>query len=303
MSAGSFVQLSHSVCPLFFFFLSACTDTLLSSVSFCIAGAERNFTSALGPLSPASTPPIRVTESFPALVLKKVVEGGGSGDAVNCAPAKLGAIAAECRVGGPMPPAHCNTDPVSNTVTLNCKPGTGTITNITYATYGAVEGSCATGFSTAGCHSPETLGIVQALCIGKTSCALNASVQAAAHGSDPCPGKVKKLAIAATGCEAEAPHAPPAPPAPAPAPAPPPRWVVDFGQNVNGWVTLTLPAGHGLPSGTMIRIEHGEITYVESQLITSLPFFKMVLKHLDLRWGFHPAPSGAAGEKHVSNPV
>ena len=42
------------------------------------------------------------------------------------------------------------------------------------------------------------------------------------------------------------------------------RWVVDFGQNVNGVVSLTLPAGHGLGTGTQIRVEHGEITYADT---------------------------------------
>lgn len=74
------------------------------------------------------------------------------------------------------------------------------------------------------------------------------------------PVQAKRLAVTATGCEAQVPA-----PAPTPAPAPlgPARWVVDFGQNVNGFVTLTLPAGHGLPAGTAIRIEHGEITYAD----------------------------------------
>ena len=79
-------------------------------------GAERNITSALGPLSPAMTPPIRITESFPALVLTKLSGsggGGGSGTAANCAPSKLAAMADECRGFGPTPPARCEgADPV-----------------------------------------------------------------------------------------------------------------------------------------------------------------------------------------------
>merc|ERR1711969_258522 len=83
-----------------------------------------------------------------------------------------------------------------------------------------------------------------------------------AAGKDPCPGKAKTLAVEATGCEAAAPHSPSPSPSPAPSPADTPnRWVFDFGQNVNGFVTLTLAEGHGLPAGTNIRLEHGEITH------------------------------------------
>ena len=36
-------------------------------------------------------------------------------------------------------------------------------------------------------------------------------------------------------------------------------WVADFGQNMGGMVTLTLPPNHGIPKGTVLRIEHGEV--------------------------------------------
>ena len=36
-------------------------------------------------------------------------------------------------------------------------------------------------------------------------------------------------------------------------------YVFDFGQNMGGMVRLSLPARHGLPSGTQLRIEHAEI--------------------------------------------
>lgn len=42
------------------------------------------------------------------------------------------------------------------------------------------------------------------------------------------------------------------------------RWIFDFGQNVAGFVTLSLRAGHGLPEGTAIRLEHGEIIHGDS---------------------------------------
>lgn len=36
-------------------------------------------------------------------------------------------------------------------------------------------------------------------------------------------------------------------------------WIADFGQNMGGMVTLTLPPNHGIPKGTVLRIEHGEV--------------------------------------------
>lgn len=36
-------------------------------------------------------------------------------------------------------------------------------------------------------------------------------------------------------------------------------WIADFGQNMGGMVTLTLPPQHGIPKGTVLRIEHGEV--------------------------------------------
>ena len=43
-----------------------------------------------------------------------------------------------------------------------------------------------------------------------------------------------------------------------------PSYVFDFGQNMAGMVTLQLPAGHGIPAGTTLRIEHAEIVQGKS---------------------------------------
>lgn len=213
---------------------------------------------AIGLLSPASTPPIRVTESFPVARLYKASRSGEEGE--NCAPAKLAAIADECRDGGPMPPVRCD-GTARTAITLQCRPGSGTIDRIDFAAFGQVTGGCGVGFSIAGCHANGTAAIVTKLCVGKTTCSIDASVASAGGGTDPCPGKVKKLAVVATGCDAATPHVPPPPPGP---PPPPTRWVFDFGQNVVGFVTLQLDAGHGIPAGTDIRIEHGEIAYADT---------------------------------------
>ena len=42
-------------------------------------------------------------------------------------------------------------------------------------------------------------------------------------------------------------------------------YVFDFGQNMAGMVTLSLPAGHGIAAGTALRIEHGEVVQGKSR--------------------------------------
>jgi len=41
-------------------------------------------------------------------------------------------------------------------------------------------------------------------------------------------------------------------------------FVFDFGYNTAGMTRLTLPAGHGIPKGTALRIEHGEVAQGKS---------------------------------------
>lgn len=46
--------------------------------------------------------------------------------------------------------------------------------------------------------------------------------------------------------------------------------IYDFGQNMNGMVRLSLPPGHGIPMGTELRIEHGEIVQGPSKDLVGL---------------------------------
>ena len=46
--------------------------------------------------------------------------------------------------------------------------------------------------------------------------------------------------------------------------------VFDFGQNMAGMVRLTLPAGHGIPKGTVLRIEHAEIVQGHNKDISAM---------------------------------
>ena len=131
---------------------------------------------------------------------------------------KLASIAMECEPAGhPKPPPTCGEH--NNTrMTLRCKPGSGTIKTIEFAGYGDISGSCDAGFSATGCHAAATKAIVEAACVGKTSCSLDASVGVVAKGVDPCPGKGKVLAVVASGCEPAAAPSPTPPPPPAPPP-------------------------------------------------------------------------------------
>lgn len=132
---------------------------------------------------------------------------GGVTTPCQC-PGKLVAVAMECEPKGHgVPPPTCGES--SNTrLTLTCAPGTGTIQNITFAAFGEIGGDCASGFTATGCHSPATQEAVEAACLGKTSCSIDASMSSVAGGNDPCPGMPKTLAVMAEGCTA----AKPAPP-------------------------------------------------------------------------------------------
>jgi hypothetical protein len=221
-----------------------------------------------GPLVPSMMPPIRITESFPALSVRKVTASSGAQPiprTMNCAPAKLAFNIPECE----HPNQNSNCGPPRNDPpccgahtmgTLECESGT--IKDVTFAAFGVVSGDCAAGFEANGCHADlnATLNLVKQACIGKTECSFNATM-AISDMKDPCPGKIKALAVEATGCKAKLPPSAPPSPSPPPVSSKLSRWQFDFGQNVNGLVTLSLAGGHNLPAGTQIRLEHGEITH------------------------------------------
>jgi hypothetical protein len=127
--------------------------------------------------------------------------GGASVPDCHCT-GKLSAVAMECEPSGHgVPPPTCGQS-ASTTLTLACAPNSGTIQNITFAAFGDIGGSCTSGFTASGCHSAATQKIIEAACIGKASCSIDASVAAVGGGIDPCPGKAKILAVTATGCDA-----------------------------------------------------------------------------------------------------
>ena len=85
---------------------------------------------------------------------------------------------------------------------LACPPSQN-IYNITFADYGAVQGSCASGLAVdPTCTTASAaLALARSKCLGQPSCALASSN--AEWGPDPCPGRPKQLAVAAQ-CDAGA---------------------------------------------------------------------------------------------------
>eukprot|EP01052_Picozoa_sp_SAG31_P005496 SAG31_NODE_242_length_19350_cov_3.043998_15_plen_1073_part_00 len=217
---------------------------------------------SLGPLVPMSFPPIRMLETLPAVSMRiGIPRAADSSAPVNCwKEGKLAAVADECHAGT----LTCSSSNLRSQIWLKCAPGE-VIRNIEYAAFGRIDGDCEAGYSAtpepygprAGkpiCSSPLTQSVVESLCVGKPECRLNASMAVVAGNVDPCPGELKRLVVNASGCSAVDP--PPAPHLPWQT-----RWIFDFSQNIAGFATLWIPAGHGIPEGWRIRIEYAEILH------------------------------------------
>eukprot|EP00045_Choanoeca_perplexa_P013179 m.147592 g.147592 ORF g.147592 m.147592 type:complete len:838 (+) comp16266_c0_seq1:111-2624(+) len=96
-----------------------------------------------------------------------------------CSKDKLGGVATE-----------------NHTITLTC--GQGTITNVSFASYGTPNGTCDSTFVKGQCDLNSTMATVQRLCQGQRSCTLTATN--AFFGRDPCVGVFKRLAVVVSGC-------------------------------------------------------------------------------------------------------
>jgi hypothetical protein len=71
----------------------------------------------------------------------------------------------------------------------------GVIDQIEFASYGTPSGSCPNYVVNASCNSPQSMSFVQAACLGKSFCLM----EAGANGNppDPCPGIVKSVVVVA----------------------------------------------------------------------------------------------------------
>ncbi len=88
----------------------------------------------------------------------------------------------------------CATAAEEEPATLTCPDGA-TITSIDFASFGTSTGECGS-FSQSECHSADSQAVLEAACLGKSTC----SVQAlnSAFGGDPCSFVVKNLNVQAT---------------------------------------------------------------------------------------------------------
>lgn len=87
----------------------------------------------------------------------------------------------------------CGTAPEGGAVTLTAPAGN-SFTTVNFASYGTPDGSCGS-FTLGTCHAANSMSIVQAALIGKTTATIEAN-----NGvfGDPCNGTVKRLYIQAT---------------------------------------------------------------------------------------------------------
>ncbi len=90
--------------------------------------------------------------------------------------------------------AICAEAPEGGTINLTCSGGT-VMQSIEFSSYGTYTGTCGDGNLVASsCHSTESQGDVEALCLGNNSCSVPATN---AQFGDPCVGTFKRLAVRA----------------------------------------------------------------------------------------------------------
>ncbi len=95
--------------------------------------------------------------------------------------------------GSPGGTSVCGSGAENASVTVTCPTGQ-TIDKITFASFGTPTGSCGS-FATGSCNASSSMAVVQALCVGRTSCSVPANNGAF---TDPCDKTTKSLSIQAT---------------------------------------------------------------------------------------------------------
>ncbi|MCH9755811.1 MAG: hypothetical protein K0U37_01295 [Gammaproteobacteria bacterium] len=114
------------------------------------------------------------------------IPGGGACDAAD-----------NCGWSGPQTwePSQivCDTANEGGQVSITC-PNPTTVQSIEFASYGTPTGSCG-NFALGACHAATSVAVVEAACLGQTSCTVNAS-----NGlfGDPCSGTPKRLYVEVT---------------------------------------------------------------------------------------------------------
>lgn len=120
-------------------------------------------------------------------------------------------LAAAAPPPSPLPYARCEEVDEHSTLDLGgCAKGQ-TISSVEFASFGTPDGSCPHFTVNASCNAPLSQKIVEAACLGKAHCNIDAEVKTFGH--DPCP-MVKKRLAAIVRCTGDPPGPPPAPPTP-----------------------------------------------------------------------------------------
>lgn len=161
----------------------------------------------------------------------------------HCPTPLLGGMALEGQNAPGAPPSY---------LSLECLPGSGVISKIAFANYGipTLDRTCSqynrsAGGRTGCSGSNNSLAVVERECVGKTSCSI--LVSNSAFGGDPCPDTLKRLAVVASGCMPKHPGTGKL--------TGNVSWVFDFGQNIAGTTTLSLPPQ---PTALAIAARHAE---------------------------------------------
>lgn len=98
----------------------------------------------------------------------------------------------------------CQEVPEHSTAKLGCPTGE-TIKSVDFASFGVPLGSCSSGFSAnATCDDHGTKKAVEALCVGKSTCSIDAETKSFGH-NDPCFNVTKKLAVQVSCSQAPGP--------------------------------------------------------------------------------------------------
>ena len=160
----------------------------------------------------------------------------------------------------------CGTARETQQTSLSCPSGT-TISKVVFASYGRPRGVCGS-YVQRSCHSTTSRSVVEAACLGKTSCRLRADN---ATFGDPCVGVQKLLDVqiecAAGGTGGGKPPPPPPPPPsdggaqtpPVPDSAPTPTSVLPIPTGITNGTTVALSCGQAY-QGTLNLTGKSNIT-------------------------------------------
>lgn len=211
--------------------------------------------SGVGPLEAQQQPPVRrQTALVPRSVRDQPAPMPNPPSPPSPPGGKWFSCGATCQCGEASEPPPSEPPSDFSSFTLACKSGT--ITGVSFASYGDATGKC--GNYTAGsCDASATMAIVGKACIGKPSCTLGAD---RTLFGDPCVGTVKTLKVQVSGCTPMPPMPPPPPPAPPAGNAT--LQIVDLGKNFAGVCQYRLQG----TAGDTVNFRYGELLFPNGSL-------------------------------------